>query len=176
MTGPGMDSEGYPWYRFVHGTDLGQGDILERCPVFLPPTDLAERPLAEAAFAWQERDVIVMSQTCNLVPGREKVTEVLLCSAWSRSELTSGHLATTPQAWRTLVGATFPVTICSPRVTCRDSPATFGSWTSGVCTHFPWPSSARGQTWPVIVHGCFHPIASISHKPLPGSSCVWAYR
>jgi hypothetical protein len=89
-----MDSDGYPWYRLVHGTDLAQGDILERCPVFLPPADLAEKPLAEAAFTWQERDVIIISQTCDLVPGREKITEVLLCSAWSRSELTSGHLAT----------------------------------------------------------------------------------
>jgi hypothetical protein len=34
-----------------------------------------------------------MSQTCDLVPAREKVTEVLVCPTWSRSELTSGHLA-----------------------------------------------------------------------------------
>ena len=88
-----MDSEEYPWYRVVLGTDLGQGDLLERCPVFLPPADLAE-PWDEAAFAWEERDVVIMTQSCDLVPGREKVTEVLLCAAWSRGELTSGHLAT----------------------------------------------------------------------------------
>ena len=29
-----------------------------------------------------------------LVKGREKLAEVLLCSVWSRSELTTGHLAT----------------------------------------------------------------------------------
>ena len=51
-------------------------------------------PGEEAAFSWQERDVIVLSQTCDLVPGRENVTEVLLCAAWSRSDLKSGNLAT----------------------------------------------------------------------------------
>jgi len=72
--------------------DLEQGDLLERCPVFLPPEDLAET-WDEAAFTWEERDVIVLTQTCDLVPSREKVTEVLLCAAWSRSDLKSGHLA-----------------------------------------------------------------------------------
>src|SRR4051794_34792696 len=89
----GMDSQGYPWYHVVQGTDLAQGDLIDRCPVFLPPADLAE-PSDDAAFAWQERDVIVMTQTCDLVPSREKVTEVLLCAAWNRSDVQSGHLAT----------------------------------------------------------------------------------
>jgi hypothetical protein len=38
--------------------------------------------------------VIVMSQSCDLVLGREKLTDVLLCATWGRSELTTGHLAT----------------------------------------------------------------------------------
>jgi hypothetical protein len=63
---------------------------LSRVPA---PADLAE-PWDESAFAWQERDVVVMTQTCDLVPGREKVTEVLFCAVWSRSDLNSGHLAT----------------------------------------------------------------------------------
>ena len=88
-----MDSETFAWYRVVTGTDLSQGDLLDRCPVFLPPTDLAE-PWDEAAFTWQEVDAVVMTQTCDLVSGREKVTEVLLCAAWSCSDLKSGHLAT----------------------------------------------------------------------------------
>src|SRR5438552_13741613 len=94
MTEVGMDSAEYPWYRLIQGTDLAQGDLLEHCPVFLPPADLALAPLSEVAFEWQERDVIVMSQSCDLVPGREKVTEILLCAVWGRSELTTGHLAT----------------------------------------------------------------------------------
>ncbi len=113
----GMDSDGYPWYRVVQGTDLSQGDLLDRCPVFRPPADLTE-PWEEAAFTWQEWDVIVMTQTCDIVPGREKVTEVLLCAAWSRSDLKTGHLATPPQAWKTYVAAICPDTICSPSATC----------------------------------------------------------
>jgi hypothetical protein len=88
-----MEPEGYPWYGIVQGTELAQGDLLEGCPIFLPPADLAD-PWEEAAFAWQQRDVIVLTQSCDLVAGREQVTEVLLCAAWSRSELTSGHLST----------------------------------------------------------------------------------
>ncbi|MGD9854003.1 MAG: hypothetical protein AB7U20_03545, partial [Planctomycetaceae bacterium] len=32
-------------------------------------------------------DVIVMSQSCDLAPGREKVPEVLLCGLWTFDEL-----------------------------------------------------------------------------------------
>jgi hypothetical protein len=55
-----MDPDGYPWYGIVQGTDLAQGDLLEGCPIFLPPEDLAD-PWAEAAFAWQQRDVVVLT-------------------------------------------------------------------------------------------------------------------
>jgi hypothetical protein len=54
---------------------------------------LAE-PWDESSFAWQEQDVVVMTQTCDLVPGREKVTDVLFCAAWSRDDLKSGHPST----------------------------------------------------------------------------------
>ena len=89
-----MDSPAYPWYQLVEGDDIEQGDLLEGCPIFLPPEDLAETSLSEAAFRWEELDVIVMSQTCDMVKGREKVTDVLLCPAWRRPELTTGLLAT----------------------------------------------------------------------------------
>jgi hypothetical protein len=88
-----MEPDNYPWYGLIQGPDLSQGELLDRCPVFAPPEDLPE-PWDNVAFNWEERDVIVMSQSCDLVPGREKVTEVLLCAAWCRSELTAGHLST----------------------------------------------------------------------------------
>jgi hypothetical protein len=84
----------YPWYRVVSGDDLEQGDLIEACPVFLPPDDLDAASAAVTTFNWEERDVVVMTQTCDLVKGREKVTEVLLCPIWQRSELTEGYLAT----------------------------------------------------------------------------------
>jgi hypothetical protein len=85
----------YPWFSLVSGVDVEQGDIFENCPVFFPPDDLAEIPLVEAVFAWKEQDVIVLSQTCDMVQGREKITEALLVPIWKRSELTEGFLSTT---------------------------------------------------------------------------------
>ena len=35
-----------------------------------------------------------MTQSCDMVHGSEKVTEILLCPLWQRSEITSGHLST----------------------------------------------------------------------------------
>ena len=79
----------YAWYCLVNDDELEQGDILEYCPVFAPSPDLTLDSLkdGEANFTWEERDVIIMSQSCDLVEGREKVKEVLLCTIWNRSEL-----------------------------------------------------------------------------------------
>ena len=87
-------SQEYPWYVSVSGGDIEQGDIFENCPVFFPPDDLAEIPLVEAVFSWKQQDVIAMSQTCDMVTGRGKLTEVLLCPVWWRSEITEGFLST----------------------------------------------------------------------------------
>ena len=90
MSGPPLE---YPWYATVVGDDLEQGDILESCPVFLPPDGLADGALATAEFKWEDRDVVIMSQSCDMVSGRERLDEVLLCAVWKRSELTTGSLA-----------------------------------------------------------------------------------
>ena len=82
----------YPWYADSEGDEIEQGDVFEACPVYLPTADAREHGIVD--FEWEERDLIVLSQTCDLVKGREKLTEVLLCSVWNRSELTTGHLST----------------------------------------------------------------------------------
>jgi hypothetical protein len=77
-------------HGIVDGDDIEQGDILEGCPVFLPPNDLVIGAIGAettAKFAWQRQDLIVMSQSCDLSKGREKVDDVLLCAVWKRSEL-----------------------------------------------------------------------------------------
>jgi hypothetical protein len=89
-----MSAAAYPWYEAVNGDEIEQGDILEACPVFLPPDDVVVGVAAPVVFQWEERDGVVMSQTCDLVKGREKVSEVLLCPVWQRPELTEGFLAT----------------------------------------------------------------------------------
>jgi hypothetical protein len=88
----------YPWYELVADDSLEQGDLLESCPVFVPSDVLAEGDAVHSdeifSFAWEERDLIVLSQTCDLVKGREKLTEVLLCPVWNRQDLNEGFLST----------------------------------------------------------------------------------
>ena len=86
----------YPWFRLVEEDHLEQGDILDSCPVFSPPNELAEHDLAPEArvpFNCDRPDVLVMSQSCDLEKGREKVEEVLLCAVWQRSDFTEGTLS-----------------------------------------------------------------------------------
>lgn len=84
----------YPWFDIVTGDDLAQGDILEACPVFSPPTDLAGEDYKTAPFLWEEQDIVVLTQTCDLVKGREKVIEAMLCPVFRCLELTEGFLST----------------------------------------------------------------------------------
>lgn len=88
----------YPWYQLAIGEEeIKQGDILEDCPVFQLPADLADLTKDQlkitAKGEWRDQDVIIMSQSCDMVKGREKLTDILLCAVWKRSELTEGYLA-----------------------------------------------------------------------------------
>ena len=83
----------YPWYSLVSGNELKQGDILEDCPIFSPPTDLTIHSLdQETEFICEQQDVIIISQSCDIE--WEKITEVVLVPMWNRSELPPGHLST----------------------------------------------------------------------------------
>lgn len=88
----------YPWFGVVEGDEIEQGDILEGCPVFLPPKDLAVAAVtkeSKATFRSEELDLVVMSQSCDLVKGQQKLDDILLCVAWKRSDFkTPDHLAT----------------------------------------------------------------------------------
>ena len=88
----------YLWYEIVNGDDIQQGDILKNCPVFMLPSevslDLSDPTGKPYEVPFQDRDVIVLSQTCDMVKGREKISEVLLCAVWKKSDLTSGAMST----------------------------------------------------------------------------------
>lgn len=78
----------YPWYAVVEDDSLEQGDILDRCPVFIPgqlPEEISDED-EPSPMLWEDRDVIVMSQTCDMVRGREKISDVLLCPIWKRDD------------------------------------------------------------------------------------------
>lgn len=81
----------FPWYEVVEGDELEQGDIFERCPIFTiaHPFSYEDYCLSdfEAKFENWEYDVIVMTQSCDLVKDHSKVEEVLLCAMWDLEQL-----------------------------------------------------------------------------------------
>lgn len=84
------NTQNYPWFGLVESDDLEQGDIFESCPIYFPPEDLAQNA-EKATFKWGERDLVVMSQSCDLAKGRETVSQVSLCAVWRLSEFKPGH-------------------------------------------------------------------------------------
>jgi hypothetical protein len=88
----------YPWYTLISEDDeIQQGDLLEHCPVFKLPADPDLDGTAK--IEWVPRDLVVMSQSCDLVKGRAKVEEVLLCAVWRRSEVAGKSPFTTPKGF-----------------------------------------------------------------------------
>jgi hypothetical protein len=83
--------EHYPWYGIASGPDLQQGDILEECPVFDPESANLDDPNERGVFTWEKRSVIILTQSCDLIPGREKTSHVLLCAMWRQSDFTKDH-------------------------------------------------------------------------------------
>jgi hypothetical protein len=80
------------WYELVEGEELMQGDIIEGCPVFRPPPDLALTSLDEAEFSYHKTNMIVMSQSCDLA-GDQKADMwlALLCPLWRLDEATRAN-------------------------------------------------------------------------------------
>ncbi len=78
------------WYELVTGDELVQGDILERCPIVMPSPDMTW-PLPadedEIPATLEEQDVVVMSQSCDLVSDRKSdMWLVILAPIWNLSE------------------------------------------------------------------------------------------
>lgn len=83
----------YPWYGVASGVDLQQGDILQDCPVFSPPRNPSPEGFGEVLR--QLRDVIVLTQSCDLAAGRGS-PDVLLCGIYQRSQIPAGHKLSNP--------------------------------------------------------------------------------
>ncbi len=82
-----------PWYSIVNGENLQQGDFIDKCPAFIPEYNFRSAYLAqndkmaeyEISGYWQEYDVVIMNQSCDLQHGKLKF--VLVCPHWSLEEL-----------------------------------------------------------------------------------------
>ena len=85
-------TERYPWDDLVEGDELEQGDIIESCPISVATETETED--GRWKLQWEERDLVVLSQSCDLVKDREKLGEVLMASVWKQS----GHAKSRPQA------------------------------------------------------------------------------
>ena len=66
------------------------------CPLFFSKTVHLDDPQSRDQFGWEKRDVIVMTQSCDLVKGRgsDADKEVLFCVLLKPSELAGSKLAT----------------------------------------------------------------------------------
>lgn len=101
----------YPWFGIVEGDEIEQGDIFEDCPIFLPPQDLKvsdTQPQRDVPFSWLKRDVIVISQSCDLVKDREKIQDLLLCAVWKSSDLAKDSHLAKPSAMEDLRKGRYP--------------------------------------------------------------------
>jgi len=69
------------WYEVVSRKEnILQGDFIEDCPVIIPPSELSD----EMEVCIRNYDVVIMSQSCDLVQG--KIDLVLVCPFWSLRE------------------------------------------------------------------------------------------
>lgn len=80
------------WYALVQGDALEQGDILERCPIFEIPKDFPWPLIADDVGTLDidvsERDLVVLSQSCDLAAGQKSdMWQVLLCPVCSISDV-----------------------------------------------------------------------------------------
>ena len=104
-------SQEYPWYTIASGDEIVQGDILENFPVFTPPDELAidsEEFKGSVPFTCEHTDVIVMSQSCDLVKGREKLEDALLCAVWQPADLKDDVTFSKVESWENARRGRFP--------------------------------------------------------------------
>jgi hypothetical protein len=66
------------WYEEVTGSDLEQGDILTDCPTYSPAYP-GSSAVNTVSVLRSDFDLVVLSQSCDLVTGREKLANVVLC-------------------------------------------------------------------------------------------------
>ncbi len=72
--------EDYPWYQLIEGKEIFQGDIVNSCPLIISPSTIKDVIKVDVL----EYDVIVMSQSCDLV--QKNLELVLVCPIWPLNE------------------------------------------------------------------------------------------
>jgi hypothetical protein len=83
------------WFEVVTGADLQQGDVLVDCPVARPRLVFPIKSGNLVEVDIEERDLIVMTQSCDLVQGQRRGNaDVVLCGVPLLSDLSmaQGHV------------------------------------------------------------------------------------
>jgi len=77
----------YPWFGLVEDDSLEQGDSFFSCQVLEPALSQVLAPDSEADIQAEVReyDILVLSQSCDLVQG--KIETVLVCPHWPLQKL-----------------------------------------------------------------------------------------
>jgi len=95
----------YPWYERVGipTTDLLQGDLIQNCPIIVPPKTLSAD--GEYEFDVVEYDVVIVSQSCDLE--NSKVENVLVCPHTTFQQFLQNSLVANEKLSKGKVRSTF---------------------------------------------------------------------
>jgi hypothetical protein len=74
----------YPWYEPVEGDELEQGDLIDRCKIFIPSytlADLTGETTGQFEFDALFHNIVVINQTCDLQT-KVPLPYVVVCPRW----------------------------------------------------------------------------------------------
>ena len=72
------------WYAIVEGEQLHQGDLIDSCPVLIPPASLGTDVSDEIEASLVKYSVVVLSHSCDLE--QRKLDFVLVCPVFPLSD------------------------------------------------------------------------------------------
>lgn len=76
----------FPWYEVVDSKEpVQQGDFLLSCPIYIPSVSSIINKDDTVPLEVVEYDVVVMSQSCDLL--QKKIDLVLVCPVWDLKDL-----------------------------------------------------------------------------------------
>jgi len=84
--------EEHSWYQVVDCEVLQQGDLIDSCPIAIPCSAIKEDTIVD--FKVREHDIVIMSQSCDLVPrknGKPKLEFVVVCFVWFLDDFVSTY-------------------------------------------------------------------------------------
>ncbi len=85
-----MDATKYPWYEFVSGPELAQGDLIFDCEAIVTRSSVETEDQSAVSVDVEIHDVIVLTQTCDLANGG-KVKRVHVCPTYTLAQISQSN-------------------------------------------------------------------------------------